>query len=457
MNLPPFDPLTMQSRHAQLTMFILFALVVVLLFGILLWLSVGSPQKQEAQIKETAQGHQEAVSAITSYVQSCVDQSSQESLALWVSQGGRLYASQGGSTADPGSGETILYQDKRVQYVVLPPIGRVGDLYFSDPPAYPWNGFPYTEAGNESSQWYFGYYGRTNLAPLYDDTRGSVQHDLELVLTKKVAKECVHFPSLGLNVETSPPTVKVQLAADARFVLDTESLTPESLIITTTYPLVLKDPVTKATTSLRTFTTNLHVRLTRLYYFVKNLAEKDVTIINFPITGAFPGGFFVTKKTRDADDIIIVRDEQSIVAGRPLEFLFARKDRSPALFTIPPLQKSACIGAVVSLQNKMQNQSQQYETSAQLRIKNPAGCAEASDIVIPLQALDPDEEQPTFGTNTNLPFTIDSAALAAQGTGHDVSLTVFAEDASGLRDWQTIHIPIVQSPQSLTQPATVMP
>ena len=72
--------------------------------------------------------------------------------------------------------------------------------------------------------------------------------------------------------------------------------------------------------------------------------EKDIKDIKFNLTSTSNNkGSFNVRVVENAfnkDDIIIVRDENSLIYGQPFEYTFARKNRAPALYHIimPTLQ-----------------------------------------------------------------------------------------------------------------------
>ena len=75
-----------------------------------------------------------------------------------------------------------------------------------------------------------------------------------------------------------------------------------------------------------------------MYYFIKEIIDKDISDITFNIQDAANNknsfSIKVSENTYQKDDIISVKDQQSIIYGQPFEYVFGRKNRAPALYYI---------------------------------------------------------------------------------------------------------------------------
>ena len=95
---------------------------------------------------------------------------------------------------------------------------------------------------------------------------------------------------------------------------------------------------TQESTELKDFSAVLSVRLSEMYYFIREIIYKDIGQITFDIKDPKnnKNSFFikVTENTYKKDDLISIKDEQSQVYGQPFEYVFGRKNRAPALYYI---------------------------------------------------------------------------------------------------------------------------
>ena len=82
-----------------------------------------------------------------------------------------------------------------------------------------------------------------------------------------------------------------------------------------------------------------------MYYFVKDVINKDVGNIKFDLksTGNNQNSFRInvlenlfTDSRFLKDDIAVVTDDRSQISGKQFEYRFARKNRAPALYYIRP-------------------------------------------------------------------------------------------------------------------------
>ncbi len=410
------------NNRAQLTVFIILAMLILIVVGTLVWAGVRvSNTNQFAQ-----QDNRARTSAVHAYLESCLERVALDTIALWAGQGGRLYVDQGGQ--DPLPDQFIRFEGKTIPYLILPPEGAVGSVYSAAPPEYPWRGFPFLTTGQP---WLYGYYGRSMLLPLYDNFSFSAQHNFEQAIEFGMRAQCKNLAAI-----TRMPTlldsvrVFVTLAQDPLFVLDTLSLAQEHSIISASVHVKSADEQNTVVDWQDTISFAQSVRIVKLYHVIKNLIEQDTTRIDFNIQGIQSGGYVVTVLPQGADDLIMVRDERTRINGRALEFLFGRKNRLPALYELPKTLSVGCIGTSIT-----------YDaTTATLWIAPPVqqtGCGQNTSLS--LKALDPDEEKVTYAFVPLLPHIITSDEVSAN---KDLPLTVFVKDSANMTDWQSIQIPL---------------
>ena len=167
-------------KNAQITIFIIIGILVVVAFGITLY--AGTKMSGRIETKQTTQRlEQLGLQPLQDYVNTCLSLATKEGLKLIGKQGGTIYASQGGLTPDyTDEKQYITQEETKVPYLIMPPEGNVGNtdcnteedceenccLFQSEPPGYPYLGFPY--AGGELL--FTGYYGMSKIPPLYKQT-----------------------------------------------------------------------------------------------------------------------------------------------------------------------------------------------------------------------------------------------------------------------------------------------
>lgn len=418
------------KKKGQLTIFIIIVVVMTVLFGFLFWLT-SSQEEQRGETTVTGQRlSQQVVQTIQNYYQGCFENGLESGLELLGKQGGKIFVSQGGLILDPANegADHFVHQSQKVPFVIVPATGDVGTVYFSQPPGYPWQGFPFTTAGE---LWTYGYYGKSQLSPLYKNytktgvqEQNSLQEQLERYVKNYLISQCTDidtFEQQGFTITAGAPNVYFDLSQDENFVLDFQNT--ETLILVADFNIDIKDSATGAGTVIEQFSTSSAVRLSKIYHFVKQLIEQESTDIAFNITGLYPEGFTVSSvNVANNDDLIVVRDPQSTFKGRAFEFQFGRKNRPPALYNIPTTSYTVCRGAELSIVGNAIQTTQ-----------NPSGCP---SINIALTAMDPDEDFVTYmikpgGAAETTSYIVPSGVLTLE-------IDAIAKDGGGLKDWQSL-------------------
>ncbi|VVB80881.1 Uncharacterised protein [uncultured archaeon] len=320
---------------AQITIFIIIGILVVVAFGITLY--AGTKMSGRIETKETTQRlEQLGLQPLQDYINTCLDISSKEALKLIGKQGGTIYASQGGLTpdyADTGPYLTLTDQDLgelKTPYLVMPPEGNVETLFYAEPPDYPFPGFPY--AGGELL--FTGYYGMSKMPPLYKKTpagenvTNSIQENLEKYIAQKTA-ECTKwktFEDKGYTITAGNPAVSLIFAEKQ------EQFQGEKYItIELNWPIEIATPGGDKT-QLKDFAVKENVRLATVYFTAKQIIDADVTDISYKPENR--ESFTVTTTREGEDSIVVLKDTQSTLDNKPYEFWIARKNRRPALWQI---------------------------------------------------------------------------------------------------------------------------
>ena len=204
-----------------------------------------------------------------------------------------------------------------------------GPTYFSEAPKYPWAYFPYS-SDTSTEESFTGYFGVSNLAPL---TRSFGPHSMREQLKTYIEsnfEKCADFSAFekqGLEINKGKPVVDVDMAEnDVNFKL--------------TYPLEIENPITKERTALRDFFSKQNIRLKKIHFFIQDLILKDISDVKFDIASKknFRDSLSVEviRDFYNKDDIIIVKDEKSLIDTKPFEFVFARHNRNPAMYYTKP-------------------------------------------------------------------------------------------------------------------------
>ena len=133
-------------KNAQVTIFIIVGIILLIGIGMMIYLVSFRAEKRSEEQVVVQKLRKSVIRSVNDYITSCLDVAAAEALALVGKQGGVLYNTQGSLYPEPVAGEGqdyIVYDEIKVIYDIIPPQGNIGDIYFSIPPQYPWNKFPY--------------------------------------------------------------------------------------------------------------------------------------------------------------------------------------------------------------------------------------------------------------------------------------------------------------------------
>lgn len=407
----------------QLTVFIIIGLLVLISFAVTIY--VGNLMRQPLKTDQEEQLRQQP---LTEYVTSCLTLTATNALALIGKQGGVLYKYQGGITpAKQSTDDYFTYQDPEhgqlnISYIILPPTGTVGTLFYSTPPEYPFETFPYLPNG---SLYFDGYYGINNLPPLYKThpetnktVTNSIQETLETYISTNTAT-CADFASFtdnGYTISTGTPAASLIFATKQQQFKGEQTLT-----IALAWPINVTSP-DNSITHYDTFTTKVPVRLATIYYTVKALVDADVTNINYtPVTTS---AFTIEKTTHQEDSIIVVKDAQSIANDEPFEFWVPRKNRRPALWHLDTPRLTLHVAETRGTELSVQGNT--------LVINDP--CPANGPQRLRLDASDPDEDDITY--ELSIPLTTTNTIPSDAAGVPNYKITIYATDrANHTLDW----------------------
>lgn len=416
LNLEAKAGMSKASARSQVTMLLIIGLLLFIVVSLVLYLSKSAIKKNTQQSIKKVQETALETNPIKEFVAKCLDKLTKDSLVLLGSQGGVIYKGQGGVTlAPPKTSEGMLfvkYNNYNVSYNIMPPsfAAAYDDISYSSNTNngdYPWKIFPYTERyANEKFE---GYFGISYLPPI-NSSEGphSFQDQMESFINNNMAA-CANFnifKEQGINVAMKKPNTTV--------IIGSGDISVKSKI-----PITITDAKTKESSQLSEFSTNVNVRLKEIYFFAKNLIRNDTRSIKFDMGNAENRDFMTVAvvkneypyndETKAKADIIIITDQKSLVNGRQFQYIFARKNRAPALYYI--------INNVVEFDaDELIDESkllQGYQKNAE----------------------DPDEDQLSYSVYAQLPGNPESAIL------DQPSITFRVEVADGaLKDWQEIFV-----------------
>jgi len=329
----------------------IIGLVLFVIVSLVLYISKSVSKKQSDQnvhkIQQTALDTQ----PIKEFIAKCLDKVTKDAVLLLGHQGGYIYSSQGGTMLDYLDTDQGLffvdYGGYKVAYNILPPKFTL-QQYYSDAPDYPWQTFPYnTSASNEEI--FNGYFGISNLPPLNaSGGSNSIQTQLETFIDKNIYN-CLDFrffENEGFKIDVNISRTQV--------VIGNNDITVASKL-----PINIKKTATQETSEISEFSTNLNIRLKDIYFFTKELIDNDIKNIKFNIKDTNNNKNFINVKLIEdvfsSDDIIVIRDDKSLVNGNPLEYIFARKNRAPALYYLKKNTMEFPQGYEITKEDLLQN------------------------------------------------------------------------------------------------------
>ncbi len=319
-----------KTSKSQITMLMIVGIVMFIAIGLVLYLSKSivkkSGQASEKKIQTTALEAQ----PIKDFVTKCLDKLSKDALVLIGKQGGYI-TNQGGTIASfQDSDEGILFiKDNNINifYNIKPLLLPVPMPYSTSIPEYPWMAFPYGPI-NQNVKTFNGVFG-INSMPALTPSGGphSIQTQIETFIDANMEK-CLDFNIFrneGYDIQAAKSRTKVLIGT-------------RDVSVMSEIPLKVTNTKTQENTELKDFSTVLNVRLNGMYYFIKEVIENDISRITFDIKDSSNNknsfNIKVTENVYQKDDLISIKDEQSLIYGQPFEYVFGRKNRAPALYYI---------------------------------------------------------------------------------------------------------------------------
>jgi len=307
---------------SQITLMMIMGIMILLAAGVLFYLGTVKEKKPEP---ETQQISKLAINPVKDYITTCLDLTAREAVQILAKQGGVLYQTQGGTI--PDTPNYVDYENLKLHYNIVPPIGDVSNFFFSTIPKYPFVTFPYL--GNNISS--FGYYGISQLNPLYKSSPESIQEMLESYVSNKIP-ECTDWSTFevsGLEIMEGTPNTSLIFAENL-----TQIAVEQYINFKLNWPVRVFQPATSTTALIDEFAVNYPVKLSSFYLFIEALINNEVTDISFEQNATERFSVITEDSKFNHDDLITVKDMGSMILGEPLEWRIARKNRAPALWHI---------------------------------------------------------------------------------------------------------------------------
>lgn len=438
----------MNNKKAQITVFVIVGLVLLIIFIIFLAVRrTAEPKTTRVQeiLNELETG------SIKNHVTNCVIQTAMDGLEKIGANGGVIYDFEGGTIPFSGKilGEdyinhTVLGKSFLVAYA-LKQNTICPDIRY-ETPDYPSPGISLNDAKaiynseclfSSSYSGYDGVYGQNTMNKLCYVARESgckgfatgiqmgltIQKQLEDYVAEKLPV-CVDFSAFSTRI---PASIYPEADPDVEV-----NIREGEIIFLVEYPVKISFENQEPVTKLLNYQTSLKVRLGAIYNFLYNALTWDSKIIEFDINNEYirsfhyKDGFVLTKINNpcltcdfpyNQDDIIEVTDSESKVKGRNYLFRAAIKNRRPALDLIEGVSQD---------------------------VSNP------NQVVIPLRAFDPDDEDLTYYFLAQEPggcwrggMNIQNSRIRFNTIGNDVGnhyIGVLVVDDSGLFDYQKFWI-----------------
>jgi len=393
-----------KKKRAQVTVYIILGIII--LFAAIFFFYLRGTTEGDMGMQEIirAQKIPKEARPITNYVTTQLDDATKKGLYLIGRQGGYIYESQGGLT--PESTKTIPYTGNNVSYGIYKQTEETSYYYFPDPPRYPWDTFPciiYENCVGDRIHLNMGSFGTENLPPLNGSNlpHPSIESQLKIYITKYLREHInlTIFNEQGFNITYGEINVSVIIGEN-------------DIIAFLEYPLIINKKSIGMKANVNYFYTNPQIRLKKVYKFVEKIIKNDIVDITFDIANPNNDENDIriekVKNVYGNDDIIVIRDDKSMLYAKPYTFQFARENRNPALHLIylPTLFKG------------------NVQDSITVGNINP-------------KAYDPDEDEFEFTYNPGLPYPV-----ASLGPDSRFYLTVTVSDGL-LKDWQNLEILII--------------
>jgi hypothetical protein len=302
-------------RKSQLGIAIIAGIALLLMASFFLYSATSVTKSKTSNEAKQVHTTQQEMKQVTAYVQSCLDSTLKRGLEILGKQGG--YVGDNYNMPYPklssfgAQGTTHLFVDNyEVRYGIL--------RNTLQPPLYPTVRTPYgpsTTGAPPSS-------GERNF-PSLEVGEHSLHNHLKTYVMSNI-NNCLDFSifsDAGLTV--SAGDMKGELTIGAT-----------NIIFALNYSLEITNILTNEQITQSRFSSTQDIRLGSMHSLMASLITEDVNDITFDMSSyPMPDGIIleVRQDVYGQDDLIILKDSQSILNGKPYELRVGRQNRNPAL------------------------------------------------------------------------------------------------------------------------------
>jgi len=357
-----------QNKSAQITMFVILGLVLLIIF--IIFLAIINSLKPKSASVEGILNELEA-GRIKNHITNCIIQVTTEGIEKIGNNGGVIYDFEGGTIpfnrfnlgidylnyttlgktyfVNYGLKKNLFCQKVNYSTPAYPyldtPLNNLGSIYSSDiisPPSCDFSQ-PYSS--------YDGFYGQNVMKKLCHTLRLTSCEsfarglDAGLTIQKQLENYTAQKLPLCINFDAFNQKMTVNISAQAPPMAEV-NIHDSDLLVIVKYPIKISFENQEPIIKVFDYQTTLNIRLARTYNFLYNVFSLDSKKIDFNTSIDFISSVqwrdgLELKKYKDVcstcglpykfDDIIEVTDRKSMVKGKAFVFRVAVEDRRPAL------------------------------------------------------------------------------------------------------------------------------
>jgi len=294
---------------AQITLFIMIGLILLIAVGITLYVTsfiVTKPKVVKKNVKD--------------FVVDCLKLASEKSFKEIGLNGGYLTSDARAKTSVNNVDYSVLVDAPSKNIC-----SRDVCFYYFQPWKYPWPSFPFKPDSQEKI--FTGYFGDSSLLPLH-----VIKSRLESDIKDKFL-ECADFNILkqkGIDVHArSDPKVSV-FFYNLSYLAEEQRAQERYTTVRLDWPLVESAGI--AVAQEQVYSVKLPLRFATMYYSVESLINNDISNISYDPEQF--SGMDVKVSRVDGFSLVNVSDPHSRIFGEDFVFVFARKNRAPALWWV---------------------------------------------------------------------------------------------------------------------------
>ncbi len=306
----------MKRKHAQVTLFLILGVVVILIV-IALFFTLSSQREGDLNTQTTiAQKVPTELNPFMTYMQTCIETVAKQGIFMLGEQGGYIYEGQGGNKREAPSSFFLAHEEITVPYRIKVSIG--GGECMTQAPHYPVlnQQYPYTDLSTQATKYdEKGCFGK----PILFSFNNSLDLSLVPYMEQQIKEQCTLDTFPQYEFDAAEPAVKVHPSAF-------------KTIFTVIYPISITLPSIGRTEQVELFQAEVRIALKEIYEFANEIMIKDSTDPRYDIrTGIPSSGFSVSTHQNGNDDVVKIQSDTLKLDGKNFVLSFARENRPPAL------------------------------------------------------------------------------------------------------------------------------